>query len=165
MHQRPDAAPLAALILLLCSLVPAAAAQPIDIEADHAEFDSQNGTTLFQGNVVLRRGTLTINADRITLYRSAGSVTRTVAEGAPARYSQTMPDGGEISAEAHKIEYLATSEQLRLSGQARLLHNRNRFSGEQITYDIRSERVHAEGGENGKQRVRATIYPDQPEPR
>ncbi|HFC54070.1 MAG TPA: lipopolysaccharide transport periplasmic protein LptA [Gammaproteobacteria bacterium] len=163
MRRPPDPTLLAGLLLLLCCLVPAAAAQPIDIEADHAEFDSPSGTTLFRGNVVLRRGALTITADRITLYRSDGRVTRTVAEGAPARYSQTLPDGEEITAKAHEIEYLATGEQLLLSGQARLRHGRNRFSGEQITYDIRSKKVRAEGGEDSKQRVRAIIYPDRPE--
>ncbi len=162
MRRPPDPIIRAALILLLCGLASALAAQPIDIEADRAEFDSLKGTTIFVGSVVLRRGTLTISADRITLYRKDGSVTRTIAEGTPARYTQTLPDGREVSAEARQIEYLADSERLRLSGTARLQQERNRFSGERIIYDIRSAKVQAEGGGNGKQRVRAVIYPDQP---
>ncbi len=150
---------IASLLFLACAT--AMASEPIDIEADQAEFDQRSGTSFFQGDVRLQRGTLSITADKITLYRVNKRLERTVAEGHPARYSQKTPQGGEIRAEAEKIEYFATKEELHMTGKARLWHDKNRFSGERIIYHIRSDKVQADSNDSGKQRVHAIIYPDE----
>ena len=147
--------------ILLCSFTTAVSGEPIDIEADRAEFDDPSGTTVFEGDVRLRRGTLFINADKITIYRINNRLDRTVAEGKPAHYSQQLPQGGETRAEAHKIEYFATTEELHMTGQASLQHDKNRFSGEHIIYYIRSDKIQAGSSKTDKQRVRAVIYPDE----
>ncbi len=147
--------------LVLCFICGAAAAdEPIDIEADQAEFDERSGTSIFQGDVRLQRGTLSITADKITLYRVNKRLERTVAEGHPAHYSQKLDKGGDIRAEAEKIEYFAATEELHMTGKARLWHEKNRFIGERIIYHITSNRVLANGS-GGDKRVRATIYPDE----
>ncbi len=147
------------LALLVATTVKAG--EPIDIEADHAEFDEPGGTSLFQGNVHLRQGTLSITADRITLYRTGNRLQRAVAEGKPARFSQRLQGNRQIRAEAREIEYTPASEELRMTGQAHLWHDKNRFSGERITYNIRNNQVQAESGGGKKRRVHAIIYPDE----
>ena len=84
-----------------------------------------------------------------------------MADGSPARYTQTLPDGKTIHAEAQTIEYLPLGEELRLIGSAKLQRGRNRFTGERIIYHIRSDKVEASGNGEGKRRVRAIIYPDE----
>ncbi len=160
MRRHPDWT-IACLLFLCFTDVAVAAGNPIDIEADQAEFDERNGTSFFLGNVRLQRGTLSITADKITLYRVGKQLDRTVAEGHPARYSQKLARGGEIRAEAEKMEYFATTEELHMIGKARLWHDKNRFSGERIIYHIRSDKIQAESNNDGKQRVHATIYPDE----
>ena len=148
-------------ILLLIGVTAGNAAEPIDIEADRAAFDERAGTSLFQGDVRLRRGDLTISADKITLYRKGGRLERAMAEGKPARYTQKLPDGETVHAEAQTIEYLPLGEELRLTGSAELRRGKNRFIGERIIYHIGSDRVEASGNGGGKQRVHAVIYPDE----
>ncbi len=149
------------IILLFAWLTVGSAAEPIDIEADRASFDERAGVSLFQGDVRLQRGDLSITADKITLYRKTGRLERAVAEGKPARYTQKLPDGETILAEARTIEYLTLSEELHLSGAAELRRGRNRFTGERIIYHIRADRVEASSNEGGKRRVQAVIYPDE----
>ena len=160
MYRRHPERIIACLLLLTLTTV-AAASEPIDIEADQAEFDERSGTSFFLGDVRLQRGTLSITADKITLYRANKRLDRTVAEGHPARYSQKNPQGGEIRAEAEKIEYFAAKEELHMTGKARLWHDKNSFSGERIIYHIRTDKVQANSKESGKQRVHAIIYPDE----
>ncbi len=161
MYRRRPNRTIVCLFLLTLTSVVAAASEPIDIEADQAEFDERNGTSFFLGDVRLQRGTLSITADKITLYRVNKRLERTVAEGHPARYSQKTPQGGEMRAEAEKIEYFAGKEELHMTGKARLWHDKNSFSGERIIYNIRTDKVQADSKQSGKQRVHAIIYPDE----
>jgi len=137
------------------------AAEPIGIEADRAMFDERTGTSSFQGDVRLQRGNLNIIADKITLYRKAGHLERAVAEGKPARFTQKLPTGETVHAEARTIEYFTLSEELRLTGSAELRRGKNQFTGEHIIYHIGADRVEASGNGEGKRRVQAIIYPDE----
>jgi lipopolysaccharide export system protein LptA len=58
-------------ILLLCSVsaqaLPDDRQQPITIESDSAERNEQSGLTQYLGNVVIRQGSVLIDADRVTI--------------------------------------------------------------------------------------------------
>ncbi len=151
-------------ILLFTWITAGNAAEPIDIEADQALFDERSGTNIFRGDVMLRRGDLTITADKVTLHRKEGHLERAVAEGKPARFTQKPPEGEVLQARAHTIEYLPLTEELRLSGAAELRRGKDRFTGEQIIYYVATGRVEAKGDGEGKKRVHAVIYPDQQKP-
>ena len=141
--------------LLLPALVLAAEA-PLYIEADRATLDDRSGIAIYQHNVQIRHADRYLEADKVTLQRRNGDLDTLIAEGTPARFRHRPQRGEPIEAEALRIEYFADGERVLLIGEARLIRNGDRFSGDRIDYHIDSEVVRAEG-ESG--RVRAVIQP------
>lgn len=135
--------------------------QAIEIEADRVEIDERLGHSIYSGHVRFSQGSLGIEADRITLFRRQGRVTRLLIEGSPARLKQ-IPEGQQVpmQAEARNMEYLADGEHLILRGQAEVRQNGNRFRSEVIHYDLASDSLKAGQDEPGTgERVRITIQP------
>ena len=158
------------LLLLPLALTPAFAAdekapEPISIEADRMEIDQTRGTSHYQGNVVLQRGELRIQADEITLHTSNNKLQRAVAEGQPVVLQQPGDtNSAPLRAEATHMEYLPATERVELSGQAHLWRDGNEFSGERISYDLKQQLVKASGNEQGEGRVRVLLQPAEKEP-
>ena len=151
--------------LLFAPAVPALSSdreQPIQIEADRLEIDEARGTSHYQGAVVLRQGSLRLEADSLMLYSQDRRLRRVIAEGQPARFRQ-RPDGAKqaIEAEARRIEYTTDDGLLVFSGAAELRQGGNRFRGQRIEYDSRTERVRASGDDNaeGRGRIQVIIQP------
>lgn len=138
---------------------------PITIEADRLELDQKAGSSHYQGNVVLKQGGLQIKADSITLYLLNKQLRQAIAMGNPATLQQ---DGGNeaepIRAEAQRMEYLPQSEEIKLSGSARLWRGGNAFSGEQISYHLAEQMVRATGDKKGEGRVRVLLLPPEEPP-
>ncbi|TNE78277.1 MAG: lipopolysaccharide transport periplasmic protein LptA, partial [Gammaproteobacteria bacterium] len=83
------------LLMLLLALpaplsfaLPSDASQPIKIESDRAERNDKKGTTVYEGSVVIRQGTIKIRADKVIVYTERNQVDRIVCIGKPAHYQQ-----------------------------------------------------------------------------
>ena len=140
------------LLLLCLSLIPALAfalpsdrEQPINIEADHAQLDDEQGVTQYKGNAILTQGTLRITGDIITFYFDEDQqIKKAVATGNLATYKQVQKPGEEpIRARALQMEYHAKSQKIYLIGKGHVWHQGDEFSGNQIEYDIARNIVHA----------------------
>jgi len=123
---------------------------PISVEADYAERDEAADTMVYRGNVVIRQGTLLIEAEQVELFSQAGELAQIVSRGQLARYSQQMSDTAEpISAEAEQIDYQPSDNRITLRGNATLSRDGTLLKGERIDYDFTSQSWQASGGEQG----------------
>jgi len=155
------------VLTALCLLTPAAAqalssdrTHPIDIHADRVTIQEKSGYSDYRGHVEMTQGSMKLTADRVLIYQRDGRLQKVQASGEPAHFSQ-LPDGRttRVQAEAHEMEYDATTGKLVLTGQARVLDGANSFAGERIDYDTRNATVSASKGAGGQGRVHAIIEP------
>lgn len=136
--------------------------QPIHIEADRAKFDEQNGVMTYNGNVLLRQGSIEVRADEVVVYARDGELQRVTAQGNPVHYQQQRVDEEIVKGVSQRMEYEADTKQVLLLGQAEFWQGGNRFSGNRIQYDPEAESVVASAGtaENKeKRRVTVTLQP------
>ena len=164
MKGRRPGAWLAGLWLLLSADVlalPSDRQQPIYIEADEVEIDDSRGVSVYRGNVYYRQGTTELIADEATVYSEKRKLKKLVAKGDPARYS-TLPEGEQdkMTAEALTIIYFADREVYEFRGKAHLRQKDNEFYGAFITYDAQRERVSARKAQDGSDRVRVILEPE-----
>ncbi|MDO6681984.1 lipopolysaccharide transport periplasmic protein LptA [Oceanobacter sp. 5_MG-2023] len=143
--------------------------QEMIIESDRAELDRKTGMVVYEGDVVLKQGTLTIESDRLTLILDGKALKQAIAEGQPARYQQQVSSNKPITrATAKRIDFYADRKEIAFKGDAALRQENNLFSGELIRYDIEQETVSASGSETSgsgtggaddNQRIQVIIQP------
>ena len=128
-----------------------AGAEAIEVSADHLQVDERAQRATYSGNVVVRRGDLTINADRVLIQGSGKAVQRIVASGNPVRLRQADRRG-----DGQQLVYEPGQERITLSGNAHIRQERNELTGERITYLLREQRTEVTG--KGSQRVKSIFY-------
>ncbi|MAD67411.1 MAG: lipopolysaccharide transport periplasmic protein LptA [Porticoccaceae bacterium] len=133
----------------------------ISIDADYAERNEKTGLTEYRGNVVIRQGTILIEADKIIIYSADNKVIRVACFGTPAGYQQQSEDDQEILiARAENIDYLITDDLLNLKTNASLIRNGTSIKGDTITYDLAQGTWKAKGDDQGAQkRIQLVIPP------
>lgn len=155
---------LPAMILIACSAylsslhaLPDDKEQPINVSADSAQKNSNEGTTIYQGNVIITQGSIQINGDIITIFDSNGTVEKMVATGQPAKFKQTPEVGAaDMIATGNSIEYDVSQETLLILENALLEQEGRTTNSNRITYDMNTTIVTA-GDANG--RVKMTLQP------
>ena len=142
---------LLALLSLPSSALESDKYQPINIEADRAEFDRKAGTANYIGNVVLQQGSLIIYADKISLIREGEELQEAIATGKPARFQQQLDDSDALTkARSQTMRFDTNKQKVTLLKEAFLKQGDNSFSGEQIIYDTEKERVSARATPTGE---------------
>lgn len=156
--------------------------KPLTIEADKpGTVDLLNQVVVFNGNVVISQGTMSIRAERAEVRETAQGYRTAVAIGAPGKpalFRQKREGLAEyIEGEAERIEYDGRNEVLRLIGSAAVRRLRgsevaDEITGASIVYDNAAEVFSVQGGgaNGGSGRVRAVLTPREapasaPEPR
>lgn len=163
-HTRP--ALLASLLLAL--LAPQAHAlssdkdQPIDIVADSVDIDEAKGTSTYTGHVEINQGSIRLRADKVVVEHKPGQPRKVKATGEPAEFRQ-LPDKSKeyVTGTAKQLQYRLDSEELVLTGDARLNQGKDHFRSDRIVYDRVRAVVKAGAAAQGKDRVRVTIQPEQ----
>ena len=159
-------------LLLMALALPAAAEQadatkPIEIEANKMSADDARRTNVFEGNVVVNRGTLNIRADRIVVRQDKEGNQYATATGNPVRFRQRMdpkpPDkkGPWMEGEAKRIELDDKAQKVELFDSARVNRGGDEVAGDYILVDQKSDFFTVTPGK-GQGRVRATIQPKPP---
>ncbi|MEO7056171.1 MAG: lipopolysaccharide transport periplasmic protein LptA [Caldimonas sp.] len=168
-----------AVALLALAAQPAVAEKadrfkPINIEADlPSRIDLLNQFTVWNGNVVVTKGTMVIRASRIEVRESADGYHKAVAFGTPSQHAtfrqkRDVPDE-YIVGDAERLEYDGKSDTVRFVGNASVRRLRgtetsDEISGNLVTYDSTTEVFNVTGGApataaNPGGRVRATLTP------
>ena len=157
---------LLALVLALAPTTPAQALesdqqQPLSLEADAAEMDEAKRLSVYTGKVIVRQGTLEIRADQVTIHHAEDKRPELIiATGQPATYQQQVEgEQRPIQAEALRMEYQATKDEITLIDQAVVFQGTDTFRSDRIVYDRLNARVKAGTSARGKERVRIHITP------
>lgn len=153
--------------LLLCLLLGMSSAayalksdveEPVLIEANSAVFDKNAGTATYDGNVVIRQGTLEILATHIEINAPGNEIQSIIATGNPVSLKQKMENGKLAQGKASKIQYLVKEKRLVMDGNAELMQDQDRFTSNHIEYLTDSGQLKA-GGSGKTGRVSAVFYP------
>lgn len=134
--------------------------QPINIEADSAELDDQKGVSVYVGRVRVKQGSLEVEADKVTIYSDDSGVTEMIAVGQPVHFKQQPKlqepyDHGY----AKRLEYDMDKDELTLLQEAKLIRDRDTFTGERILIDTANDVVSAFSGDKGDRRVNMVLQP------
>lgn len=136
--------------------------QSLNIQSDFAESDEVKETTTYSGSVIMERGSMKIVAEKVVIHRRDDKITRVVATGFPARYSQVPRINQEpVNASANVIEYKISKDMLYLIDEASLDQEGSSLSGDRIEYDVKQSVVKAGSNRKAanKKRVKMVIPP------
>lgn len=137
--------------------------KPVNLEADTVTLDDIRKVSVYQGNVILSQGTLTLRADRVQVTQNAGGLDTLTAVGRPVAFRQKVDGRDEfIEGFANRVEYDSVDGQLELIGEARLRRGSDELRGAQISYNANTEFYKVVGQPDAKTpagRVRAVIRP------
>jgi lipopolysaccharide export system protein LptA len=161
--------------ILLCAVLcapPAARGEkadrdmPTQIEANRMSADDTRRMNIFEGNVVLTKGTIAVHADRIVVRQDREGNQFTTATGKPVRFKQRQdPKDGEkegrwMDGEALRIEIDEAKQTIELYDNARVNRGGDEVAGNYIFVDQRSDFYTVTAGKGAQQgRVRATLQP------
>ena len=148
--------------------------KPLNVEADlPGKIDLLNQHVVFNGNVVVTKGTMTIRASRIEVRESPDGYHTAVAFGSPTQHAtfrqkRDAPDE-YIAGDAERLEYDGKSDVIRFVNNASVRRLRgsetsDEISGNLVTYDSGTEVFNVTGGapataSNPGGRVRAVLTP------
>lgn len=157
---------LAGLIGLLLLAGPALAQnqkQPINIDANKADYSQQNGVSTYTGNVHMTRAGLTLTGHKLVVTRinDRGNI-KAVLTGSPAHIDK-QPDADSkerVTGHASQINYTNSNAQIVLRGDAVVNRGGDEVRGQVITHDLDTDRTTAERGSDDNDRVHVTIQPD-----
>lgn len=128
--------------------------QPIDVTADRSELDARTGFTRIIGSVVIRQGSLEVNADDAEVYVESGRVTRVLLNGAPATWRQQLDSLEWMDARAAEIDYQVNDATILLTGDATVNHPQGQITGDKLTYDLDAEKLRGDSNAGGRVRIR-----------
>lgn len=137
--------------------------EPLEVNADSTDGTLGDGMATLQGNVVIRQGTLLIEADIAEVEKAEGRARRFEFRGSPVHLQQEIENEGLVVAEAKKIEYEVATGIVTLTGAADVVHPQYHISGEVLEYDMNVQHFKGSGGEdNGRIRIRLDpeVVPD-----
>ena len=136
--------------------------------------DDARRISIFEGNVVLTKGTQIVRGDRLVVRQDADGFQFATVTGKPARFRQKgdPKDGKEAvwtDGEALRIEVDDRNEQVELFEHARVTRDQDVVNGEYIFLDQRSDFFSVSAGKGAaptspEGRVRAVIQPKKSEP-
>ncbi|WP_034578156.1 lipopolysaccharide transport periplasmic protein LptA [Carnimonas nigrificans] len=126
--------------------------QPINVSANTLSVDDRAGTATYTGAVHVTQGDLTLDSQRLDLYRnnSTGEATRAKATGTSSKRAFLKQDATQSDPEMHgwanTITYQIPQRKMIMQGNAELHRGNDTFHGAYVEYYIDSRRVNANGG-------------------
>jgi lipopolysaccharide export system protein LptA len=146
--------------------------KPIVLTSEkEGRIDSVNQRTELFGNVIITKGSLMLNADRVDVRETRDGYHQAYASGAagkPVTFRQARDVPGEaIEGRADQLEYDTKTETVRFIGNANVRRTQGTLVAQEVTgavivYDSRTEVFALEGGNaspNPNGRVRMVLMP------
>ena len=141
---------LATALLLGCAFSGPALAEkadkdkPTHIEANRMSSDDAKRMSIFEGSVVLTKGTVVVRAERIVVHQDAEGFLVATATGNPVRFRQKGDPKGDkegvwTEGEALRIAIDDRNERIELFERARVTRDQDVVNGEYIFLDQRTE--------------------------
>lgn len=138
--------------------------QVIEINANHAKFDQKNKTYTFNGNIIIKRGSINIYADKGIATQINESNKQINLFGNPIRFFQQQDNQEIISGECNKFFYDSATGDAILIDNAKISKGKINVRGNLIKYNTKTEIYSVEGNKsnniNNKFNDRVTIILD-----
>ncbi|MBF7074914.1 lipopolysaccharide transport periplasmic protein LptA [Glaciecola sp. MH2013] len=135
--------------------------QPLRLASDKNFADGKEKTGLYEGNVKITQGSLSIEANKVQIVAGEGQGREVfIATGNPASYTQQLADGSMVTARANEIKYVKIDRTISLKGNAELLQNAFSIEGDSIIFDMEKEQVLANTNENSDSQVVTIFNPE-----
>jgi lipopolysaccharide export system protein LptA len=148
---------------------------PTQIEANRMSADDARRMTIFEGSVIVTRGTMRLTADRVVVRQDSEGWQFATATGKPARFRQRQDakppekEGVWMEGEALRMEMDDRSGKIELYDAARVKRGGDEVAGNYIMLDQRSDYFSVSTGKEAKDaagkegttagRVKAVIQP------
>ncbi|WED21521.1 lipopolysaccharide transport periplasmic protein LptA [Vibrio sp. JC009] len=135
--------------------------QPIYIDSDTQNLDMKSNKVTFAGDVKLKQGSISINADTLIVIRNKvdDSLKEIQAYGQPATFSQLTDEGKTLKGRAQELYYNVADDKLTMLKEAWLAQDESTIQGSKITYRISSQKLTADSNEG--ERVMTVLQPTQ----
>jgi len=144
--------------------------KPTEIESNRMMSDEARRMSIFEGSVVLTKGTLVVRADRLVVRQDADGFQHVTATGNPVRFRQKADakggkEGAWIDGEAMRMEIDEREDKVQLFDNARVSRDKDVVRGNYIFLDQRSGFYSVTSGTDAPQgRVRAVLQPKKAPP-
>lgn len=136
------------------------ARQPISIESNSGFYDDKKGVSIYTGDVVVKQGSLRLDADKLVVYLENREVQKMIATGEPVKFKQKPAEGAEdVRGESLIAEYYPETEVLILMKKAVISQKGNSTASERIVYDRLGEVLTAGDGASASKRVVVVLQP------
>ena len=140
----------------------------IGVEADEgraSKLDFQDSVWRFAGNVIIDVDDGRIECDSADLQFTDHKLRLATIQGSPATFRLTRPGSDDVTyAEAGLLEYDLDTGVVEFSEQATITEGGNQISSNFLVYNIREQRIKAQSGGNGEDKVKITYTPAEPLP-
>lgn len=146
--------------------------KPVNLDADRIVIDDAKKINVFEGNVQLVQGTLTIRSEKLVVTQDAEGYKNGVATGGPgglARFRQKREGKDEyVEGEAERIVHDGKLDKTEFFQRAHVKSGQDEVRGEFISFDSKNENYLVSSGPAGavkaavpgaNNRVRAVIQP------
>lgn len=135
--------------------------QPIHIDSAQQTVDMATNTVTLTGEVVVKRGSINIRADKVVITRPDGKDGNEVVEGYgnPVTFYQLQDDGKPVHGHSQKVRYETANDLVILTGNAYLEQLESNVKGDKITYLVKKQQMKA-FSDTGK-RVTTVLVPAQ----
>ena len=144
--------------------------KPTQVEANKMSADDVRRLNVFEGDVVVTKGSIRLTADRLVVRQDAEGFQLATATGKPARFRQRQDaKAGEkeviwVEGEALRIELDDRNQKIELFDRARVNRGGDEVAGDYIFVDQRSDFYQVSSGKGGEKqgRVKAIIQSKPP---
>jgi len=164
------------IVLLLLVLAGPALAEkadrdkPTQVEANKMSADDARRLNIFEGDVVVTKGSIRLTADKLIVRQDAEGFQIATATGKPAKFRQRQdPKPGEkegiwVEGEALRIELDDKNQKIELFDKARVNRGGDEVAGDYIFVDQRADFYQVSSGKGGEKpgRVKAVIQSKPP---
>ncbi len=128
---------------------------PVHITADRLTAFDKKGIYIFDGNVVAKRGDITLKADRMKVIKNlkTGQISKVICTGNVVITKEDKKATGD------KAIYEANRGIVTLIGNAKVVSDKNNIEAYRIVYYLNKDYVVSQA-DNKTKRVEVTIYPN-----
>jgi len=140
--------------------------KPTQVEANRMSADDARRLNIFEGDVIVTKGTIRLTADRLVVRQDAEGFQFATATGKPARFRQRQDpkppesEGIWMEGEALRMEMDDKSGRIELFDSARVKRGGDEVAGNHISVDQRSDFYQVTAGKGD--RVKAILQPKAP---
>ncbi len=138
----------------------------LTVESDSISYDADTGNSIFQGNVVIVRGSVELKADTVEHYKDQQQGDYIVANGAPVQFTYDGPDSNfSTKGLSNQTVYRFNSHEIQMIGDVVIQDERTTLRAEEAIFNTETGEMRAISGTaeeqgEGDGRLKSTIVID-----